>query len=137
MGTDALFKKKEILPRHSSLYISDAGPKGRGVFAGKLFKKGEIIEQCCIVELDRKDHYRFAGNILERYLFLWDKRKKSLALALGFGSLYNHSHEPNGSYTREIKKKILTFRARRDILPHEEISIHYGPAGESYNPKQN
>lgn len=123
------------LTGHADLYISLAGVKGRAVFAARHFRKGDLIERCCIIELDRRDNHRFAGNILERYVFLWDKRKKSLALALGFGSLYNHSPEPNCSYSREIKRKILAFRARRDILPHEEITIHYGPAGEPFNSK--
>lgn len=123
------------LTGHSDLYIAPAGEKGRGVFAARNFRKGELIERCCIIELDQKDHYRYAGNILEHYVFLWDKRKKSLALALGFGSLYNHSSEPNCSYSREINRKTLLFRARQDIFPHQEITIHYGPAGESFNPK--
>lgn len=130
-----LFMAPVRLTGHADLFISSAGEKGRAVFASRHFRKGELIERCCIIELDRKDHHRLAGNILERYVFLWDKRKKSLALALGFGSLYNHSPEPNCSYSREIKQKILAFRARRDILPYEEITIHYGPAGESFNPK--
>lgn len=120
---------------HSGLYISQSEAKGRGVFAARSYRKGEIIERCCIIELDRKEHYRFAGSILERYVFLWDKRKKSLALAFGFGSLYNHSPKPNCTYSREIKHKTLTFRARRNILANEEITIHYGPSGESFNPK--
>ncbi|MBC6368329.1 SET domain-containing protein-lysine N-methyltransferase [Algoriphagus sp. AK58] len=135
MDTIRDFRSPARLTGNTDLYISSTESKGRGVFAGRCFRKGELIERCCIIELDQGDHYRFAGNILERYVFLWDKRKKSLALALGFGSLYNHSPEPNCSYTREINQKILTFRARQDILPHEEITIHYGPAGESFNPK--
>lgn len=117
----------------SDLYIADAGGKGRGVFAGKGFKKGEIIERSCIIEISRSEHYQIAGNILERYVFLWNKRKKSIAMVLGFGSLYNHSNKANASYKRDLKNHIMTFSASRDILQNEEITIHYGPAGEQFN----
>lgn len=121
-----------ILTFPRDLSVAEAGKKGRGVFAGKRFRKGEIIECSCIIELGREEHHRLAGSVLERYVFLFDKRKKSLALALGVGSLFNHSNEPNCSYSRNVNQKTITFRALKDISPNEEITIHYGPAGESF-----
>ncbi|TNF39418.1 MAG: SET domain-containing protein-lysine N-methyltransferase [Cytophagales bacterium] len=119
----------------TDLYVADAGPKGRGVFAGRAFRKGEIIEKCPIIPWEHEELYRLAGHLLERYVFLWDKRKKSLAVVLGFGSLYNHSSLPNCSYSRQIKNQLIVFRARRPIAQNEELTIHYGPSAESFHEK--
>jgi SET domain-containing protein len=54
-------------------------------------------------------------------------------MVLGFGSLYNHSNEANATYAPDLKNHMMTFSASRDIFPHEEITIHYGPAGEQFN----
>ncbi len=125
-----------ISPAAIGLYINDAGEKGRGVFTTKAIKPREVIERSSVIEISREEHHQIAGNILERYVFLWDKRKKSIVVVLGFGSLYNHSNEPNASYKPDFKNRIMTFRATRDILPDEEITIHYGPSGEQFNQNQ-
>lgn len=75
-----------ILTFPRDLFVAEAGKKGRGVFAGKPFLKGEVIECSCIIELGREEHHRLAGSVVERYVFLFDKRKKSLALALALYS---------------------------------------------------
>ncbi|GMQ30282.1 SET domain-containing protein [Algoriphagus confluentis] len=117
----------------SRLYVADAGPKGRGVFAGRAFKKGEIVESCPIIPWEQEELYRLSGHLLERYVFLWDKRNKSLAVVLGFGSLYNHSSQPNCGYSRQIKNRLIVFKAKRAIGPHEELTIHYGPSAASFH----
>ncbi|GMQ25061.1 SET domain-containing protein-lysine N-methyltransferase [Algoriphagus sp. oki45] len=117
----------------SGLYVADAGPKGRGVFAGRAFRKGEVIEKCPIIPWEAPELYRLSGHLLERYVFLWDRRKKSLAVVLGYGSLYNHSFEPNCSYSRQIKNQLIVFKARVPIQAHEELTIHYGPSAESFH----
>lgn len=119
------------------LYVAEAGTKGRGVFTAKKIETGEVIERSCVVELEKSVHYQLVGNLLERYLFLWDKRKKSVAFLLGFGSLYNHSEDYNCFYSREVKNRIMVFRATRDIAPGEEITIHYGPSAAYFTPKTN
>jgi SET domain-containing protein len=44
---------------------------------------------------------------------------------LGYGSLYNHSDEPNAEYTHEADDA-YSFMAVRDIAAGEEITISYG-----------
>jgi SET domain-containing protein len=58
---------------------------------------------------------------LGNYVFVWEDNK--FAVALGYGSLYNHSYEPNAKYIRK-KDKIL-FQAIKDIKSGEEITINY------------
>lgn len=57
----------------------------------------------------------------EGYVFNWGE--SSTALALGFGSLYNHSFTPNATTLETADELVIT--ALRDIDPGEEIFINY------------
>lgn len=135
MNVDTIYEPQAFITAIEHLYVAEAGVKGRGVYAGRVFKAGEVVERSCVLELERNVLYQLAGNLLERYLFLWDKRKKSVAFLFGFGSLYNHSEDYNCFYSKEVKNRIMVFRAIREILPGEEITIHYGPSAAYFTPK--
>ena len=47
-----------------------------------------------------------------------------MALALGYGSIYNHSETPNAAYEMEMPD-IMVFRAKIDIPAGAEILISY------------
>ena len=103
--------------------------KGRGVFALRAIVAGEIIEQVPVLVLDRtdvEDEDSWTG--LAGYCFEWGKGK--VALALGYGSLYNHSYQPNALY-EDSGKQTKTYRAIRNIAAAEEITINYN--GEPHN----
>ena len=58
-----------------------------------------------------------------------------MAVALGYGSLYNHSYQPNARYD-DVGRLTKVFSALRDIEPGEEITVNYngkpgdrGPVG--------
>ena len=101
----------------NDIYVKKSPRQGFGVFAGKKIRTGELIEECYYI-LDRGHHKAF-----DTYYF--DVRKKN-ALLLGYGSIYNHSDEPNADYTFNMKTRIATFRAERTIQKGEEIFISYG-----------
>ena len=44
---------------------------------------------------------------------------------LGFGSLYNHSYEPNAKYVRRVSKRVVEFVAIKDIKKGQEITVNY------------
>ncbi|MDP2174381.1 MAG: SET domain-containing protein [Bacteroidota bacterium] len=111
---------------NSNLFVDNAGHKGRGVFTSKVLKKGEIIEICHVIEISRKDHQMLVGNIIENYTFVWNTQKKTAAIVLGFGSLYNHTKKPNADYIKKIKQGVMVFKAIKDIKVGEEITIDYG-----------
>lgn len=115
------------------LFVSNAGHKGRGVFTSKVLKKGELIEICPVIEVSYKDHQKLVGNILENYTFVWNTRKKSAAILLGFGSLYNHSTKPNADYIKRLKDGIMVFKALKTIKKGEEITIDYGEMHSDLN----
>jgi uncharacterized protein len=56
------------------------------------------------------------------YCFVWGRG--TMAVALGYGSLYNHSYQPNARYDDE-KGQIKVFTAIRDIPLGEEIVVNY------------
>ena len=96
---------------------------GRGVFALKNFKKGEIIEKCPIILLNKKDLVFLDKTPLYDYYFSWVKGGG--VIALGFGSIYNHSYEPNAVYKKDVKNNLLIFKALRNIKKGEEINVNY------------
>lgn len=94
--------------------------KGRGVYADEFIKKGDVIEVCELLLIP----YAEAIESLDAYVFGFDK--SHLALALGNGSLYNHTNRPNAFCYFDFKKKQIVFEAKRNIHPEEEIFINYG-----------
>lgn len=96
--------------------------KGRCVFAKENIKKGKIIEKVPIIKINRTKN---DSSNLENYVFYLDE--KHCAIALGYGSLYNHSYGANSKWI--CGKKYITFVAVKNIKNGEEITINYnGPA---------
>ena len=93
---------------------------GRGVFTMKPFKKDDVVEACPVLVFDPIDEPTFLKN----YSYLWGE--KELALALGYGSLYNHSHFANLEYFVDIDSRTIIYTAARDIRRGEELTIDYG-----------
>ena len=110
--------------RHSAaIEIKKAKGKGRGVFARRFIRRGEIIERVPVLVLSAaevKDPEKWAG--LASYCFDWGSG--TLALALGYGSLYNHSYEPNARYD-DPGDHTMVFTAIQDIAPGKEITVNY------------
>lgn len=95
---------------------------GKGVFASKNIKKGEIIEIAPILVLESSDFVDTKWNLLFEYYFWMDD---FVVLALGYGSLYNHSKDPNCKYEIKRKEEIIIFTAIKDISKDEEILFNY------------
>jgi SET domain-containing protein len=94
--------------------------KGRGVFARRAIRRGEVIERVPVIVLPAEEGD--AGYVLPGYCFAWGR--KSVALALGYGSLFNHSFRPNARYD-DIGKRTKVFTAIREIACGEEITVNY------------
>ena len=98
---------------------------GRGVFANQDIKKGEIIEKSPIIVVSKNDTSNLNERILVTYFFYFGKKKEKLAVALGFGSIYNHLYKPNASYKIDPKEKTIEFTALKNIEKDSEITINY------------
>lgn len=120
---------KNLLPS-DMIYVKDSSiAKGeRGVFAAKNIKKGELIERCPIIEIAEEDPSNSREGILTTYFFYFGKKKTGQAIALGFGSIYNHSEKPNAIYKIKQKDGIIEFVAMQNIKKDEEISVNYNYA---------
>ena len=97
--------------------------KGRGVFARRPIEAGEVIESCPVLVLPARQIGDDPGrHALADFTFAWGRG--TVALALGYGSLYNHSYEPNARY-EDLGKRTKLFVALRDIAAGEEITVNY------------
>ncbi len=96
--------------------------KGRGVFAVKRIPEGEIIERAPVIVIPDERRHSAGRCVLDDYYFEWGS---DYAIALGFGSLYNHSHKPNAAFICRHEEMYIEFVALRDILEGEEVTIHY------------
>lgn len=98
---------------------------GRGVYARRDIKKDEIIETCPVIEAPKHDMSNLRESILVTYFFYFGKNKERLAIALGFGSIYNHTHKPNATYKIKHAEKTIDFIALSDINKDDEITVNY------------
>lgn len=101
---------------------------GLGVFAGENFFEGEIVEKAPILKLDIPHE----NPLLADYRFWWTESPtiKYYVVALGCGSLYNHSNEPNCKFVCNYQNNTMDFIALKNIKAGEEIFVDYG--GEEY-----
>ena len=59
------------------------------------------------------------------FYFLWGEDPISGAIALGYGSLYNHSAEPNAIFELDFDNNTIDFICIREIPAGKEILIDY------------
>lgn len=111
--------------------LDNRGRGGRGVFATRDIAAGTLIERVPVILIP---HEQVFGDspVAQRsariswYVFGWEGQTKRnyVALALGYGSIYNHSYTPNANFKPE-PPDVLGFHAIRDIAAGEEITINY------------
>ncbi|KZT27392.1 hypothetical protein NEOLEDRAFT_1088973 [Neolentinus lepideus HHB14362 ss-1] len=99
--------------------------KGRGVFASRKIDAQTVVEISPVL-LFTKDEYDAHGRhtALDHYTFKWPNGR--MALALGLGSLFNHSDHPNVTYTLDTHTDSIRYTTTRPIQPDEELCIFYG-----------
>jgi SET domain-containing protein len=105
--------------------------KGRGVVAQRQFRAGETIERPPVIVIPAEEAPLIRDTRLGHYYFEWGDDCQQAAIALGYGSLYNHSYAPNARYEFREDEDCLEFLALRDIEPGEEITINYNNLGPS------
>ena len=112
--------------------VRDVKRKGRGVFATKKFKRGELIELCPALVIPKRQADNVLKSKLEHYAFDWDK--DDIALILGYGMIYNHSYAPNAKMVHDLRKRKSEIRALSVIKPGEEILVNYNGAPKDMSP---
>lgn len=115
--------------------VVNRGKGGRAVFARRDVAAGEVLERVPVLMIPRTQVFG-PGDVAQRaariswYVFEWLPTKRPyVALSLGYGSIYNHSDDPNAEYDME-PPDVMIFTALKAIRAGEEILISYaGAAG--------
>lgn len=94
---------------------------GKGVFAMKAIRDGEVIEEAPYITVPME---LLKTEPLCDYLFAIDDER--CALVFGYGSVYNHANQPNVSYEVDPSKRCMIYYAKREISPGEELTVTYG-----------
>ena len=118
-----------MLIQPPAVYIKETGtPRGRGVFAGRAFKQGDVVEACPVVPFEPLPGRQLPMDI-KRIVFGWGKllglQHRRPAIVLGYGSIYNHSNPAGLRCEADAPNRILRFVAVRAIDADEELTINY------------
>ena len=127
-------EEKNELSFIGPVYVADAGEKGRGMFASRLIKKGELIERSPVIVVPAEQSKLIDQTRIYNYYYAWTPNDDGIAIALGYGSIYNHAYKPNAVFDRCFDKGVVEFYALRDIQIGEEILTNYNGDPEDQDP---
>lgn len=103
--------------------------RGRGVVATRVLLGGGVVERAPVIVVPDRD----VRGLLDHYVFTFGRGR--CALALGVGSLFNHSAQPSLAIAKRVRRRVIEFFALRDIVPGEELTIDYGYTPRGYDGK--
>ena len=97
--------------------------KGRGVFAREDIPRGTVVERAPVLVIPAEQVLESDTHcVIQDYVFHWGRG--TVALTLGFGSMYNHSYQPNARYD-DVGRLTKVFTAVQDIEAGQEITVNY------------
>ncbi len=111
--------------RIPGLYVTFSNERGRGVFTAIDIREGDVIEICPVIPIPKSELPVIHKTILHDYYFLWGEKMDECAIALGFGSLYNHEIHPNANFILDFENDTIDIVAIKDISAGEEITLNY------------
>ena len=107
---------------------------GRGVFAAQAIAAGTVVETCPVLIIPPEDVPAAGTTILNHFSYNWpyrdsqgSQRGTTQAIALGLGSIFNHSKNPNVGFRKDVEQEVIVYTSLRDMRPGEELCISYGP----------
>jgi len=123
-------------PQYSTIRVADSSIHGRGVFARRKIRKGEVVIVNPALPLNEGDVRD--DDLIARYCFEWPKNGDGRAIALGEASLLNHAPDApadaadsdavysNLRWRTDTHHDQVIFTAFRTIEAGEECLIDYG-----------
>ncbi|MBW3555898.1 MAG: SET domain-containing protein [Actinobacteria bacterium] len=115
--------RASMIARTQRLYVAPSSVHGTGVFAARAVAVDGLVECCPVIVCPQGQEDYLAQTELRGYYFTW--QDEGVALALGFGSLYNHSWQPNAAYELDYDLAVVRYYAVRPIAKDDEITINY------------
>ncbi len=118
-----------ILPPDAYITNTET-PKGRGVFASRDFREGEVVERCPVLIIE--EPVNELPEQLRAMVIDWGvlaNTDASSAVVLGFGGLYKHDDQSNLCYEIDTTLPGLLFTANRAIKKNEELTVSYDRVG--------
>lgn len=105
------------------LFVAPSPIHGTGVFARRSFSPDDVIETCPVIVCAGEEEELLEQTNLRGLYFHWEGDR--VALALGFGSLYNHRWGSNARYEPDPEEDVIRFICVRPIAEGEEVTINY------------
>jgi uncharacterized protein len=127
------FNKKNI-SQPVGIAIQQSAIHGLGVFASKAFKAGAVVETAPVILLQKEERDFLQGTALFNYYFLIADTNSTVALGLGYSSLYNHAYNANALYNISLKDKTITIKACKTINAGDEITLNYNGSPNDVTP---
>ncbi|MGA2910515.1 MAG: SET domain-containing protein [Candidatus Microgenomates bacterium] len=116
-----------------NIVVRRVAKKGRGVFAARNFKVGDVIENCPVLTFNTKERKQLEKTSLNYYIYPW-RSTRGASLILGYGSIYNHSYHPNADWKQNFKTVSMVYRAIKPIKKGEEITVNYNGEPDEQTP---
>jgi len=128
-GSITLFRMRDKT-MNVALEVKESPGKGRGVFASVPIPAQCCIERSPVIVIPEEQIVHIRRTELGNYYFRWGK---DAAIALGLGSLFNHSYRPNAVFYPNLKEGVVEFYSLHPISQGEEITVNYNgdPADQS------
>lgn len=121
--TKASPKRPRRLAETDGLFVARSKLGGRGVFANRVFEKGDLVERCPYLRLDAAD----ADGLLLDYVFEdTDDPEGTVVLPLGYGLLYNHASPGNLEHYDDEADEVFEYYAIRRVEAGAELCLDYG-----------
>jgi SET domain-containing protein len=121
------------------LYLKSVPGKGRGVYAAEVIPSGTLIHISPVLifpqdpphaktssgdPMESSQIENHEKQILSHYTYTWGANEQ--ALALGLGSMFNHSRHNNVGFLLNKPEQIISYLTLREVSAHEELCISYG-----------
>ncbi len=107
------------------LYVAETEKKGRGMFCANDIEAGALIEICPLIKIPSDQVPDLDKTVLYNYYFLLDKSENPACIALGYGSIYNHSDQPNAEVLMDSDASTMFVECTKTIPSGSEILINY------------
>jgi len=106
-----------------NLQIKNTTEKGRGVFTTEEIEADQIIEICPVIVIPQNELTHLDKTLLYNYYFKWNEKEG--AIALGYGSIYNHSDTPNATFEVQVANQSIIFKSIKTIKSNTEVLVDY------------